>query len=103
MLGYQPGSINFFASGSSYDSECFIEVDSRLAFKVNEQYYGYTSSYIDTAEAFSFFTDTITIPLISQVKPNQKELPEGSFVHIVKNQGITDFSTDGETVWRRIY
>ena len=103
MLMYEPGSIIFRVMGSTYSPKCHIGLYSTLIFEYNEQYYGYMSSNIDTAKVFSFFTDTITIPLISQVKLNQKELPEGSFVHIVKNKGITDFSTDGETVWRRVY
>lgn len=103
MLGYQSGYINFTVKGSAYNKKCLIGFYSPLILNKNEQYYGYTSSYIDTAEAFSLFTDTITIPLLSQSKPTRVVLPEGACVHIVKNKGITDFSLDGNSVWRRVF
>ena len=47
----------------------------------------------DYNEVFSLLTDTILLPASS---------PEGSYARIVKYQGLTDFSVDGKTVWKRV-
>ena len=44
-------------------------------------------------ELYSHFTDTIVLPV---------NTPEGAYARIVKNQGLTDFSVDGKTVWKRV-
>ena len=44
-------------------------------------------------DLYKHFTDTIVLPLNS---------PEGAYARIVKNQGLTDFSVDGKTVWKRV-
>ena len=54
-------------------------------------------------ELLSNLTDTLLIPIPSQVLPGPPVVsPDGAYARIVKNQGLTDFSTDGKSVWRRV-
>lgn len=64
---------------------------------------GDTLSECKGAEAYSYFTDTISLTM-RDVKngKERKELPQNAYLHIVKNKGISDFSLDGETVWKRV-
>jgi len=52
---------------------------------------------VDSASAFSYFTDTITLPFIH----GNTSLPSNACLHIVRCKGLTDFSLDGESVWER--
>ena len=103
-LEYTPGHITFFISGSTYQSWCFVSQRVVLRLSKDEHFVGSVEGrHVDTTEVFSFFTDTITIPLTKrQVEHSSELLPEGAYVHIVRNVGITDFSLNGESVWRRI-
>ena len=52
----------------------------------------------DTTLLFTqHFTDTITLPMAKL----DTTLPSTACMHIVRGWGITDFSLDGESVWRR--
>lgn len=107
QLEYTPGSIKFFVSGSKFEPNCHVQQAVILQFNKTEYFYGNTFLKIDTAQFFSFFTDTLTISLTKRTLTSswpstEEQLPEGACVHIVKNIGITDFTTDGETYWRRV-
>ena len=110
-LMYTPGYIRFDVTGSTFNSLCSIMLASELRFCRDEYFTGWSGQRIDTAQFFSFFLDTIIIPLDQRVFLQKEEsgykyayepLPKGACVHIVKNVGITDFSTDGVSFWRRI-
>ena len=65
-------------------------------YQADEQFY-----CRDATELSSTFTDTIILPI--NYHSTHEPIPEGSYVRIVKNVGITDLSFDGgKTVWRRI-
>jgi len=46
--------------------------------------------------------DTIIVPIPENGKSTFVTNPEGAYARIVKHQGLTDFSVDGKTVWKRI-
>ena len=58
------------------------------------------------SEVLPSFTDTIILPVPPQingkyiVEPSEEN--KGAYARIVKYQGLTDFSTDGKTVWKRV-
>ena len=55
----------------------------------------------DATELSSTFADTIVLSI--DYHSTHEPIPEGSYVRIVKNVGITDLSFDGgKTVWRRV-
>lgn len=54
-------------------------------------------------EVLSILTDTILIPIQIQDTENERiAAPENAYARIVIGQGLTDFSTDGKTVWKRV-
>ena len=54
-------------------------------------------------EVLAQLTDTIIIPIRRQGTTNREIVaPEGAYARIVKDHGLTDFSVDGTTVWRRV-
>ena len=54
-------------------------------------------------QLLSNLTDTILIPIPNQFIPGPPVIaPDGAYARIVKHQGLTDFSTDGKTVWKRV-
>ena len=65
----------------------------QLYFSDKESYLGDVMIECSPDDIYSYFTDTIIIPLYA---------PEGAYARIVKNQGLTDFSVDGKTVWKRV-
>ena len=54
-------------------------------------------------QLLSNLTDTILIPIPCQVMPGPPVIaPDEGYARIIKHQGLTDFSIDGKTVWRRV-
>ncbi|MBO4250477.1 MAG: hypothetical protein J5884_04390 [Paludibacteraceae bacterium] len=52
-------------------------------------------------DVFTLFRDTLIIPIDNDIR-GRFELESGKpYARIVKHQGLTDFSTDGKTVWKR--
>lgn len=102
-LKYDPGFITFRVFGSTFDSACNVNMHTKLQFNAEEYFYG-SLDYrrFDTSKVLSLFMDTITIPLTQHVLQTKREpISEGAYVHIVKNIGITDFSIDGKSIWKR--
>ena len=70
----------------------------------SDEYYRTSMTFQDFQEdIYAYFTDTIILsfPKKSSQYPS-KSTPEGVYARIIKHQGLTDFSTDGKTVWRRV-
>lgn len=77
----------------------------RLSMEKQEEYFtAYWDVHCKPSELASLLTDTISMPIQTIVSPDMDTtIVDGSYVHIVKNKGITDFSLDGgKTFWRRV-
>jgi hypothetical protein len=69
-----------------------------------DEYYQGGIQFTDLQEdILAYFTDTLILLIPNQTSAIPSgAAPEGAYVRLVKHQGITDFSTDGKTVWRRV-
>lgn len=68
----------------------FIQADSR--------------TYCTKEEVLSQLTDTIILPIHYHMTNNGRIDPaEGAYVRIIKGKGLTDFSVDSKSVWRRVW
>jgi hypothetical protein len=77
--------------------------DIHVRPNAEELYSGGVETSCDTKKLLDFLTDTITFPLKNQrVNGKSGAAPAGSYVRLVKDQGLTDFCIDGKTVWRRV-
>ena len=86
-----------------YENSMDIEFSIELALVDNENYYGAAvRQNVSPEDVYSCLSDTILIPITQKntLGPTL-EAPEGAYARIVKGQGLTDFSIDGKTVWRR--
>jgi len=55
------------------------------------------------SEVYAYFTDTIKLTMRDVILDNQrKDLPENAYLYVVRDTGITEFSLDGQTVWKRV-
>ena len=65
----------------------------------------YTDVHCEKSELASLLTDTITLPVRSNFSfdlTRDTTVMDGACVHIVKNEGIIDFTLDGQTFWKRL-
>lgn len=85
-------STDFLHSGGSKVVE--MSWSFRLQLPDGEVFEGGFTKKYPPKEVISTFTDTIIL--------TQQGGPEGAYARIVKGKGLTDFSVDGETVWRRV-
>ena len=76
--------------------EIKIDISNDDLYEADKKVYCYPN------EIPSLLTDTITFPINYQKGASNYAAPEGSYARIVKNQGLTDFSVDGKSVWRRV-
>lgn len=77
--------------------------DVRIRLSNEEYYSGFLFKLCFPNEVMSLLTDTLILPLEYQRTANgQIAAPEGSYARIVKEHGLTDFSVDGKSVWRRV-
>ena len=79
----------------------WIGWDIQIRFESDQHIYSIRE--VRTREdIYSFFTDTIIVPIECHVIKSELISPtEGAYARVVKNQGLTDFSVDGKSVWRR--
>lgn len=90
-----------YADNTDLPIYSYWNIDIRLSHE--EFFTGTVKGYYDLDNVLSQFTDTIEVPIGYQ--RGEKGLipaPEGAYARIVKGKGLTDFSVDGETVWRRV-
>ena len=86
-----------------YSDRCVIMFNTRVKIGENDSYAGRLEINTDSVAWVSCFTDTITIPFTSHTRDHKRDtLYEGACVHLVKDKGMTDFSLDGKTYWKRI-
>lgn len=76
----------------------------RLSMKKPQEYFtAYWDVHCKPSELASLLTDTISVPIQTIVSPDMDTtIVDGSCVHLVRNKGITDFTLDGKTFWRRV-
>ena len=99
---YAPSNVSTFIAQSG-SPEVWISWDIMLSFGPDNYYRGTCSVLCLPAEVLGQLTDTIIIPIRRQGTTNGEiDIPDGAYARIIKNKGLTDFSTDGKTVWKRV-
>ena len=98
------------AAYAVYDPS-YTEAPYRMAWSVQlrldlkNAFIAYWDLYREKSEMASLLTDTITLPvrqIISYDQSMDTTIVDGACVHIVRNEGIVDFTLDGKTFWRRV-
>ena len=99
---YDPSQIGtFIAKGGS--EEVYLSWHIRLSFGAYDYYRGSYSVNCMPQEVLAQLTDTIIIPIRRRGSTNgEKDNAEGAYARIVIGLGLTDFSLDGISVWRRV-
>lgn len=66
-------------------------------------YTGEIRSYCSQEEVLTQLTDVITIPIQYYHKYGESvnDAPKDAYARIVREKGLTEFSIDGQTVWKR--
>ena len=85
-MGFGPYSWNF----QIYNSE------------EKKEYPGTWGTNSLSEDDFLHTADTIIIPISPSANGSVAKQSDGAYARLVKNQGLTDFSIDGKTVWRRV-
>lgn len=99
---YDPSQIGTFIAKSGSE-EVYLSSNIMLSFGAYDYYRGSYSVICMHKEVLAQLTDTIIIPIRRQGTTTREiDAPEGAYARIVKYHGLTDFSVDGETVWRRV-
>lgn len=83
----------------------FCEWRVSLLMSDSTFYTGFLRNTCPQDEVLSQLTDIITIPISykqTSYSGSSIPLPEGAFARIVKGKGLTEFSLDGKTVWKRV-
>ena len=90
-----------------YDNDSIrpLRLEWGVTIRLSEQelYGAGLSGWYDMSE-ITHFPDTIVYPVVNQ-RGEHGYVPglEGSYVRVVKHQGMTDFSVDGgQTIWKRV-
>lgn len=76
-----------------------------IALRLNDSvsFHGGFQCCCSESEILASFTDTILLPIPYQHDPKTPMVEFGEpYARIVKHQGLTDFSVDGKTVWRKV-
>ena len=78
----------------------------QLYFNPENWFDGGYSLECSESDVLPSLTDTIILPIPLQINGTDMVEPSkgtnGAYARIVKHQGLTDFSTDGKTVWKRV-
>ena len=99
---YDPSQISTFIAKSGSE-EVYLSWNIMLSFGAYDYYRGSYSVICMPKEVLAQLTDTIIIPIRRQGTTTRViDAPEGAYARIIKDYGLTDFSVDGETVWRRV-
>ena len=84
------------------DTYIFMSQFVYIPLSDDEIYSGQTEINCNEVDFYSYFSDTIMIPLTEDLYNRSTPLPEGAYARLVKNKGLTDFSVDGTTIWKRV-
>ncbi len=99
---YAPSGIRTFIAQSG-SPDVWICWDIMLSFGPDDYYKGTYSVHCMPAEVIEQLTDTIVIPILRQgTKRGEIDVTDSAYARIIKEQGLTDFSIDGKTIWKRI-
>lgn len=99
----EPSSITTTFNNVGGQKEVGVEWHVSLRMSTGVLYSGSMSNTYPYTAVLSQLTDTLEIPL-SHMRPqgeSNQPASKGAYARIVKNQGLTEFSVDGETTWRR--
>ena len=100
---YAPSCITTFIAKTGGSVDVNINWSVKLSFGAYDYYTGFYKADRAPREVLAQLTDTIIIPILRQgTASGVIAAPDGAYARIVKNKGITDFSTDGITIWRRV-
>ena len=100
---YNPSRISVDAVKEAGGNTVHLIWDCDLRFAAKK--YFITGLFLGCSqdEILSLLADTMyLLPLEPAATEPVTSMPDGPYVRIVKHQGLTDFSTDGKTVWRRV-
>lgn len=86
---------------SKWNKEMLIVWYFKICLSEEEHFSAHNRIICASNEALSYFSDTILLTDMIQ-EHGAVPLPDGVYARIVKNEGLTDFSVDGATVWRRV-
>ena len=91
-------------SKSDTPIEMIWRMDLRLSMRKPQEYFtAYWDVWCKPSELASLLTDTITLPIQAFESPDMDTtIVDGACVHIVRNEGIIDFTLDGKTFWNRV-
>lgn len=74
-----------------------------LSFGAYDYYRGHYNVTCAPSEVLSQLTDTIIIPIQRQgTTSGEITIPDGAYARIIKDIGLTDFTLDGRTYWKRV-
>jgi hypothetical protein len=80
--------------------------DFQIRYEERKVYQGGCAYEKKYTTNLSYLKDTIIMPIPNQMNDQYFDEPapgtEGAYARLVKHKGLTDFSFDGKTVWRRV-
>ena len=88
----------------SYTSEMIqMRWGTNILFSKNAVYYASLVNKCKPEDIYNHFKDTIYLP-VEQIYNGKtyENADKNAYVNIVKSRGITDFSLDGKTIWKRV-
>ena len=101
----QNAKIIFYIIADTYYAKGTYIIFSQFVYiplSDDERYSGRARNDCNEIDFYSYFSDTIMIPLTEDLYNRSTPLPEGAYARLVKNKGLTDFSVDGTTIWKRV-
>ncbi len=101
-IGYSEISTYLYQEGGHKNVFCEWRVS--LLMSDSTFYTGFLRNTCPQDEVLSQLTDVITIPILNfkKYKESGGDAPQGAYARIVKGKGLTEFSVDGKTVWKRV-
>ncbi len=97
--------ISAYISNIPSDNDAPIKMIWRMDFRLSLRDYftAYKEVSCKPSKFTSILTDTISVPIQTIVSQNMDTtIVDGACVHIVRGEGIVDFSLDNKTFWRRV-
>ena len=100
-LGYSEISTYLSQEGGHKEVYCLWRVSLLMSDSIF--YTGEIRSYCSQEEVLTQLTDVITIPIQYYHKYGESvnDAPKDAYARIVREKGLTEFSIDGQTVWKR--
>lgn len=100
---YAPSGITTFIAKTGGSEDINFSWYVYLSFGAYDYYQGISTVRCMPEEVLNQLTDTIIIPIRHKgTASGVIAAPNGAYARIVTDKGLTDFSVDGTTVWRRV-